>query len=232
MKKWNKDSTGIKEWYGDLIGVYENYFSKDSCDYIINDFETQGPNVDKRRDLRNSYQITDESSTIVYPPLQEFLSIGLVNCLTNYSNKYPAIKNILNIESLAIADLKMQKTTPGQGYHVFHCENETSCHPTERTNYRLLAYTIYLNDVKKGGETEFLHQSLRIKPTQGTVCIFPAYFTHIHRGNSPLKGNKYILTGWIERDYNDVYNNYYKEISEPHERSSRAGYEYKIYGIH
>jgi len=57
---------------------------------------------------------------------------------------------------------------------------------------------IYLNDVEEGGETEFLYYARRIKPTQGTLLIWPAYFTHAHRGNPPLSNTKYIITGWIE----------------------------------
>ena len=37
----------------------------------------------------------------------------------------------------------------------------------------------------------------RIKPTTGTICIFPGAFTHTHKGNLVLKGTKYIVTGWF-----------------------------------
>jgi hypothetical protein len=57
---------------------------------------------------------------------------------------------------------------------------------------------IYLNDVEDGGETEFIYQSTRVKPKKGTVVIAPSSFTHTHRGNPPLNGEKYIFTSWIE----------------------------------
>jgi hypothetical protein len=63
---------------------------------------------------------------------------------------------------------------------------------------RLLAWSLYLNDVDEGGETEFLYQSMRIKPKMGTFVLWPAFFTHTHRGNPPLSGLKYIATGWVE----------------------------------
>ena len=51
--------------------------------------------------------------------------------------------------------------------------------------------------MKEGGETEFLYQGIRVPPVQGTVLLFPAGWTHPHRGNPPLKENKYFMTTWL-----------------------------------
>jgi len=64
---------------------------------------------------------------------------------------------------------------------------------------RIMVSMLYLNDVEEGGETEFLFQSQRFKPKEGTFLIFPGTYTHMHRGNPPLSGEKYIVTSWIER---------------------------------
>ena len=95
---------------------------------------------------------------------------------------------------LFLRDVKIQKTEPTEGYHIWHHESN---YVYKDLLERVLAYTVYLNDVDEGGETEFLYQSKRIPPRKGTVVIFPAGYTHYHRGNPPLKGNKYIATGWI-----------------------------------
>ena len=94
-----------------------------------------------------------------------------------------------------MADFKYQITNPSQGYHVWHPEYD---HNISETRLRWGVWTFYLNDIEEGGETEFLYQSLRIKPKQGTLCLFPAYYTHTHRGNPPLKDTKHIITGWIQ----------------------------------
>jgi hypothetical protein len=65
------------------------------------------------------------------------------------------------------------------------------------SSQRALVFTIYLNDVEEGGETEFLHQSIRAKPVKGRCVIWPAAFPYVHRGNPPLKGEKYIMTSWL-----------------------------------
>ena len=54
----------------------------------------------------------------------------------------------------------------------------------------------YLNDVEKGGGTEWIHQKLKVKPEKGKTVIWPAEWTHTHRGIVAPKETKYIATGW------------------------------------
>ena len=113
---------------------------------------------------------------------------------------YPTLIDIVliyrfNFHNIKVSDsVKLQKTEPGGGYHVWHSERTAGFLSGQ---LRELAYTIYLNDVDEGGETEFLMQHRRVQPKKGLLLIWPAYFTHKHRGNPPLKGEKYIATGWI-----------------------------------
>ena len=61
-----------------------------------------------------------------------------------------------------------------------------------------LVWTIYLNDIDAAGETEFLYQKVRVEPKENSCSIFPAGFTHMHRGNVVHgEKTKYILTGWF-----------------------------------
>jgi hypothetical protein len=88
---------------------------------------------------------------------------------------------------------KVQKTKPGQGYHIWHCE-----HAHRDNGARIATWTAYLNDDFEAGETEFLYQQYRYKPKKGDMVIFPASYTHVHRGNPPIGGDKYIITGWFQ----------------------------------
>ena len=56
----------------------------------------------------------------------------------------------------------------------------------------------FLNDIKKGGGTEFILQKYVAKPKAGDFYIWPAYWTHFHRGVKAPKERKYIVTGWCE----------------------------------
>jgi hypothetical protein len=93
--------------------------------------------------------------------------------------------------------LNLQKYLAGQGgYPHWHSElypHDAHC----ETLHRVLLYTIYLNDVPQDGETEFYYQKRKIRPRTGSLLIAPAGFTHTHRGNTPVGGDKYIATSWV-----------------------------------
>ena len=94
---------------------------------------------------------------------------------------------------------KVQKTPAGGGYHVWHDELGQSVQHSDRC----LAWMMYLNNDFEGGETEFLYQKKRVQPEPGTIVIWPAQWTHHHKGNMVLSGNKYIVTGWIHHMWSD-----------------------------
>ena len=119
-----------------------------------------------------------------------FLDIFFQKIYPQYVKKFDYINKL---EKHTIYEIKIQKTSPKEGYHSWHSETGG---PHNRN--RLLAFTLYLNDVEEGGETEFLYQSIRIKPKKNRLIIWPAAFTHVHRGNPPLSKEKYIITGWVE----------------------------------
>ena len=71
--------------------------------------------------------------------------------------------------------LKIQKTLPTEGYHVWHIEHGKGYDNEPRA----FVFSIYLNDIEEGGETEFLHFSKRIKPKTGRIVIWPAAFPYV-----------------------------------------------------
>jgi hypothetical protein len=87
--------------------------------------------------------------------------------------------------------VKAKRIPIGGGFHKWHYENAALM-----TANRRFVVQAYLNTINEGGETEFLYQNKRIKAVQGTIIIFPAAYTHVHRGNPPIGQDKYILTTW------------------------------------
>ena len=88
----------------------------------------------------------------------------------------------------------IQHYKPGGGYYEWHTERGSGLPPSST---RHLVFMTYLNDVYTGGETEFMHQSLQIKPQKGLTLIWPADWTHTHRGIPAPDEDKYIVTGWF-----------------------------------
>jgi hypothetical protein len=189
--------------YEQFIGVYEEAFSQKYCNDVINFFEelikvgctstrqADGDPKLAKEDIRfcltNSTGMSFQHCGAL---VQQFNEVMWTQCYSNYVNNYGILKNFGPHNSYTY---QVQKTEPGQGYHVWHCENSDRCYSN-----RILAWTLFLNDIEEGGETEFLFQHMRVKPKVGTLVIWPAGFTHTHRGNPPLSKTKYIATGWIE----------------------------------
>ncbi len=86
----------------------------------------------------------------------------------------------------------LQKTDAGEFYH-WHVDSG----PGEFAKRQLVAIW-YLNDCQgPGGETEFYFQDVSMRPEQGTLLMFPPFWTHLHRGKRLESGVKYIATTWI-----------------------------------
>ncbi len=105
----------------------------------------------------------------------------------------------LLIKALRPGTINIQKYIANQGgYPYWHCELYPKIGDgNAETLHRVLLWTAYLNDGFAEGETEFLHQQRKIVPQTGAMLIAPAGFTHTHRGNRPIGGDKYIATSWI-----------------------------------
>ena len=190
----------------DFIEIYEENVSQELCDELVYWFDLCSdknftyhnmPFADGRMKptLRSDeYMVTPNApvSSISLPgETCEAYWEALNKCYSDYMGKYE-----INCGDRGLSSLywKIHKVKEGQGYHVWHEENQGSISRT-----RVLAWMTYLRVPEEGGETEFLHQSKRIEPVVGRTLIWPAYFTHLHRGNPPLKGEKYYITGWFER---------------------------------
>ena len=87
---------------------------------------------------------------------------------------------------------QIQWYKPGEGYHKWHIDGAqmSACD-------RAMVYMTYLNDVTEGGGTMFYHQKVTTKAVKGKTLIFPAAYTHLHKGEISKTQHKYILTGWI-----------------------------------
>jgi hypothetical protein len=188
----------------DFIGVYDGYIPDEACDQAIELFKKyqEFNKVFSRFTSEGTTQEFKEDKQLFCNPdiltNEEFNINKLKTLMVNFDMALKHYYTETNIKKYTAEDIttdhvKIQKTMPSQGYHVWHVEHN----PGRENEKRILVYSIYLNTVEDGGETEFLHQSQRVKPVKGRIVIWPAGFPYVHRGNPPLSGEKYIVTSWI-----------------------------------
>jgi hypothetical protein len=188
----------------DFIGIYDGYIPDEACDQAIelfkkyqefnkvfSRFTSEGTTQDRKDDKQlfcTGDVLTDEEFNV---NKLKALMVNFDMALRHYYTETNIKK--YTAEDIITDHVKIQKTIPSQGYHVWHIEH---CGTRDMAK-RVLVYSIYLNTVEDGGETEFLYQSQRVKPVKGRIVIWPAGFPYVHRGNPPLSGEKYIVTSWI-----------------------------------
>lgn len=172
----------------------------DNLEECWSDCEARGY-VKQRREYHNPDRMQIDDRSLLHMEIPKMMTTGLTpichyvedNGLGAYNTKYN-LSAIDTYKDIYVSGAKLQKTLPGEGYHIWHHE-----HGRDNANQNtMLAWMIYLNDINEGGETEFLHQSIRIQPRKNMFVCWPAYFTHMHRGNPPLKEEKFVVTGWID----------------------------------
>jgi len=191
----------IKVTIDKFVGIFENAFSKEYCEDLIKAYDTAiEAGFGRTRQDEGSHSKLQKADTQLFNTadniqiplqnIQEFSAVFWDKCYPMYAKEFPQLESSGNHSNYSF---KMQRTDLREGYHIWHYE---SC--TRALSNRLLTWMVYLNNVEEGGETEFLYQSMRVKPKQGTLLIWPAAFTHTHRGNPPLSNVKYVVTGWTE----------------------------------
>jgi hypothetical protein len=179
-----------------FIGVYDNLAPEDYCNQMIEELESLINNDSCNNDLgenaNGGLDIRKDASRYFNRDceyLAQETNQILNRALQLYQDEYPS----LGMNTFYSNIVKVQKTPPKGGFHKWHCEQG----PDVQNAARCLVWMIYLNDTPDGeGTTEFLEQGVRLQPKKGTVVLFPAAWTHTHRGNPVYTCDKYITTGW------------------------------------
>ena len=191
--------------FKELIWVKEKSLSEDFCNQVINKFETDpyrkagevdqnNPRIDKDLKITIDTTITHniawrEEDEVLYKALGNALYEYEIHLQKTSSGKW----NLHPSDGYQVKDTgyMVQKYEPNGFYNWHHdwCMNEGWS--------RIYTYIWYINTIKEedGGWTEFI-DGTRIQPKVGSILLFPATWTYVHRGYT-TKVPKYIVTGWI-----------------------------------
>ena len=186
----------------DFIIRYSNVFNEEELKEIIKQIEYFDEKSFLGHDGGSTYNQDSYSIHLTHGnsydlPKSSYIS-GLIlskfsPCVKHYLKKY----SVLGKNKFLVYNCKVKKILSGGGFHSWHYENAALT-----TAARQFVIQAYFNDDFEGGETEFLYQNKREKAVAGDVIIFPSAYTHVHRGNPPIGGTKYIATswGWIQEN--------------------------------
>ena len=194
MKRFNLAASNLSP---NFIGSW--FIEPSICDEIIAYYEknkqkqTQGSTSEgKNLETKNRQDISLSPKELNIPgnEIYKIYFESLFECYKDYNLQWPLLSQLVN--HLDIGNFNIGKYEPGQHFQKIHCERSSLS-----TLHRLFAFMTYLNDVEEGGSTYFNHYDLDIKPTKGLTILWPAEWTHSHKGNVLKSGLKYIITGWL-----------------------------------
>ena len=185
----------------DFLETYDGFISEKNSKEVLRLFEKLGEIADVPKNQGLAYfnkgrqkvctSVTfdfDDTINPCGPLLESCIQAGL----KSYVDKYPFLRNINKFGGSRwriCPTYNIQKYEgKKEGYFTLHCEHAAG-YP-----YRMLVWMIYLNDAISG--TELPSQNRILKPKAGRLAIWPAAWTHPHRGVTPNQGLKYIATGW------------------------------------
>jgi hypothetical protein len=192
LGKQNLTPTFIGSWTMSPLSI---------CDELIAYFELNKNKQTKGKtlsginlDTKNSTDITIHPKDINLPGNEVFEKYfnNLFSCYQEYVTEWPFLTTFA--DHLQIGEFNLQRYHSGQHFNSIH---------TERSGldslHRIFAWMTYLNDVdeEEGGSTFFSHYDLEVQPKKVLTLIWPAEWTHAHKGNLLHANSKYIITGWM-----------------------------------
>jgi Rps23 Pro-64 3,4-dihydroxylase Tpa1-like proline 4-hydroxylase len=107
---------------------------------------------------------------------------------------WDSVGRMLGIQMTALVDKQLDfiKYSEGIGYYDAHVDAFR-----ESTQWRVVSAVAYLNNLRKGGETEFIFVGRSISPQAGKVLVFPSFYGCVHRSRLAESDPKYIIAAFV-----------------------------------
>jgi len=123
----------------------------------------------------------------------------------NHPATQSVIKKIVDVVGIPYENFEsfqILKYGPGQFYATHHDMSETQA----VDGPRILTFFLYFSDVEEGGETNFPHLGIDIKPKMGRAVLWPSVMDYdnqkqdrrtYHQAKPVIKGIKFAANSWI-----------------------------------
>ena len=197
-KKFEVDAqTFIGGWYmseeicDQILDLYNNNKSLHEPGVVGTDIINEDGKVTSRPHIDAEAKKCTQLRVLKNAQQLSLYNIHLQAILDSYKQKYEWADQVKYYK--IVEDMSIQHYKPGEGFYRWHMENTGHGFTIDRH----LVFMTYLNDVENAG-TEFLYfPDLKIQARKGLTLIWPAGWTHTHRGVVSNVDEKYIVTGWF-----------------------------------
>ena len=197
-KKFEVDAqTFIGGWYmseeicDQILDLYNNNKSLHEPGVVGTDIINEDGKVTSRPHIDAEAKKCTQLRVLKNAQQLSLYNIHLQAILDSYKQKYEWADQVKYYK--IVEDMSIQHYKPGEGFYRWHMENTGHGFTIDRH----LVFMTYLNDVENAG-TEFLYfPDLKIQARKGLTLIWPAGWTHTHRGVVSNVDEKYIITGWF-----------------------------------
>mgnify|MGYP003113931951 FL=1 len=160
------------------ICVFDNILSNKECEFLINNLKN---NIQGSYGDPHNYNYCN----VAYDD-NEILSNLTKNIIEQYTKLNPEIN--LTYNKWKLQNFKFKEFIPGNSYNKFHSEQSFN-------RPRILSILVYLSTHNCG--TEFYNGEI-IKSIKGRALVFPAFWTHTHKGQPcPDNKHRYLLSAYI-----------------------------------
>ena len=174
----------------DYIKCYDGLVDADFCNSIIEAFgKSEVSYFD--REQRPSFHEFNMSQRFLakdplWVPIQEKISKILLDTVELYMDELDLGPDFPVKYAFEQHRMKMYENN---NYDQFKDHVDVQNYDSAR---RFLVCFVYLNSVRRGGETNFPKLGYAVRPECGRILLFPANWQYRHAGLPPKTGRKYI----------------------------------------
>jgi hypothetical protein len=157
--------------------IIDNFLNTTECDQLINYYHNS----------KNKLHINDYRGYVFCKIEDDFKISKKIKHIANlYTEKFP--ESFYTEDKWGLSELRVKHFRPGFHFSKWHSEHGVS------SPFRVLAIQIYLSSHKCG--TRFFNNKT-IKSKKGRLAVWPAYFTHTHKGEvCPENLDRFIFSGY------------------------------------
>ena len=179
----------------DYIRQYDALVTDDFCKEVIDAFKkSKGSYIDREQrpsftELNISKQYMKKD--VLWMDIQEKLTDVFVDAVELYMEELDLGADFPAKYAFEEHRLKMYKNNQ---YDQFKDHVDVGDYNSAR---RFLVCFLYLNTVKKGGQTNFPRLDFSVSAERAKILVFPATWQWRHAGLAPVSENKYIIGTYL-----------------------------------